>query len=244
MSVTRRTALTATFIAILAGSALVAHACTKSTETRDPEPADVVAVIGPVRVTDEELNRFVEWSKRLDPALSPAKIRRITVTDFWLPYRIARGLAGNDVVTRAKDAAEEFHRALVEAGGDFESFRRIAKVQGVHFEDGDEYVRAFNTLPMSLATAAFETPVGGHTGPLASTLGYAVLGVIDERFDGVVMRRLVMATFPFDSSIAFGNLVKKQSLDLWDERSYVHPRYRVEFENVLRNLSEDWPPPQ
>ncbi len=225
------------------GLALTMCACENKPTVTEPRPDDIVLQVGPVRLSDGDLHRFVAWAKRLDPALSPAQIRRVTVTDYYIPYFVARGLAGTENVARAKAAAEAFHGELVAAGGGFEAFRLIAEKRGAKLDDNTEYLRPFNTLSLSMSVAAFETPLGGYSDVIASTVGFSVLGVVDEKFDGILRRRLLMASFPYDTSPSFGALVKKASVEMVKERAFVHPRYRGDFESVFRNRSEDWPPP-
>lgn len=238
-----RGALTSAVLLAVVGLALAMCSCEHKTDVGEPRPDDIVLQVGPVRISDGDLHRFVAWAKKLDPALSPSQVRRVTVTDYYIPYYVARGLAGAENVARARAEAEAFHRELTAAGGNFEAFRLIAERRQATVADSTEYLRPFNTLSLSMSVAAFETPLGGCSEVIASTVGFAVIGVVDEKFDGILRRRLLMATFPYDTSPDFGTHVKKASAEMVKERAFVHPRYRGDFESVFRNRSEDWPPP-
>lgn len=238
MTEAARRGLLGVLLALSAGLA----SCAPSEENGDPKPDDVVCRIGPATFTEAALNRWIGWSQQRDAALSPAKIRRITITDFLLPRTIAQAMAGETRIAEARARADRFYEALVATNGDLESFRKIAKLQNVRLSDDEEFVRPFNMLPLDMSQTAFETEVGSHSGVLESKLGFSVVAVVARKFDVMERRQLLIAEFPYDPDVKFGETVKKASIELLSEKAWAHPRYRNELESIFRNLSEEWPP--
>lgn len=233
-------------IAIAAAALVCAVAltsCPTKEESSTPGPEDIVARVGSASFTDAQINEWLDWSKRIDSALAPAKVRRITLQDYLVPRAIGQGLAGSKQVERARERAAKFYRELVAAGGGLTAFRRLAEAQKVLVTEIDDYLRPFNQMPFDMSRAAFETSVGSHTGVLESTIGFCVMAVIDKKVEVYETRKVVTANFPYDEDARFAARVRKLTQEMLREDSWVHPLYREDFRSALRKLSEEWPPP-
>ena len=219
-------------------------ACAKEADVSQvPKDSDIVVRVGPVSISDGELNRWVAWYRKVDPALSAAKIRRITLTDYLLPRSLARAAAGPERLVTLVARAQAFYTELVNSGDSLSAFRKIAEKQNVGLDDSDDYFPPFNALPMDLSEAVFSIEVGSHTPVIASQLGYCVAAVVDKKNDGIERRKILIARFLYSDAVDAKKTLREASLALQKERAWVHPRYRREFDSVLRNISKDWPPP-
>lgn len=225
------------------GATLCLLGCPTEESTAAPGPDDVVLKLGAAEFTLAQLDEWVPWSQALDAALSEAKIRRVTLTDFLLPRAVAQGLVGPDKLRSVEKRAESFYKALVEAGGKPDDMRRVAKAHAVTLRDDGEYLRPFNQMPFDMARAAFETSVGSHSAVLESTVGFVVIAVVDKREETIEKRRILTAPFPYDDDVNFGGRVRKLSHELLSERAWVHPLLRESFRSILRGLTNAWPPP-
>lgn len=199
----------------------------------DPTPArpalsEVVLQIGAIDIRDRELNRFVAWSKSMDPACAASQVRSVTLRDWILPKFVVEQLAKPEILADARAKAERLVLAVNQLGGRLQALRDLGEPYGL--EESDLFHPPRRFAP-DVAEQVFTTEVGGVTTAVHSAYASVVAGVVGEKIEnGIRKRKIVSVSFPYSS----GELLRSRVLDavkeLMNGPVWVHPYYRDEFE--------------
>jgi hypothetical protein len=196
-----------------------------------PAPTDVVLRLGDFEITDAELNRYVPFLRQQDAQVAGSFARRVLLSDYVLPFRMARKLADPAKMAEAKSRAEELAEAVEAAGGDVGALMRLGQPFGGFAMD--DFVTPLPRFPVDFAQAAWDVPPGRSSAAIETVWGYALVGVLEERSRPAPLtgtkRRLYTVFFPFSTDQSFRPEVERSSQSLLEEIRYVHPHYRDEF---------------
>lgn len=179
-----------------------------------------------IRVSEEELNRYLDHYRHWDPSLSAARIRRTVLMDFILPMRTVERLVSREERERAVARAEDLSRSVRQAGGSLEAFRRLGKDHG-----GQE--QGFPVLPLGdlspdVATEVFKTPEGLVTPAVHSIYGSVVIGIVAVEkgsMDNQEMRRIYSVFIPYSDRPGLKNEVSSAVSGLRKRVALIQSRY-------------------
>ncbi|PIE24814.1 MAG: hypothetical protein CSA62_03005 [Planctomycetota bacterium] len=211
------------------------HEPEKPLPAAPPGPKEVVLRIGDQEITQEQLNRHLPFLRKLDSQAAPAFLRRILLKDHILSKRVALLLAEPAQVADARRRGAALAKAVAEQGGDLQALMRLGKTFDGH--ESKDFITPRPTLPIDMAEAAWDCPVGRSTKAIETTYGVALIGVIEERERPAPLtgteRRLYTVFFPWSQDATFRLKVLRRCDRLLGEFRYVHPAYRDEFATFL-----------
>lgn len=185
---------------------------------------------GDIRVTEEELNRYLDYYRRWDPSLSAGRIRRTVLMDFILPTRVMLRLVSEEDRDRAIRRAEDLSHSVRQAGGGLETLRRLGKDHGGREEKYP--VLPLGDLSPDVAGEVFGTPEGLVTKAIHSIYGSVVIGIVTvERgsLDNQEMRRIYSVFLPYSTRPGLKNEVSSAVSAMKKRVAHIHPRYLEEL---------------
>ena len=209
--------------------------------SKDPGPDDVVLVTGPFAIKLGELDRYVEWSKKIDPSLATAFIRRKTLEDFILKSRVVRQFVSADEIAKAKATAERIWAVVEAKGADVKTLREVGG--NYPFYDDGSYSPPFNAFSPPLARTLWATDKGKVAAPVETVSSFVIAGVVDRKKRGPIdVRRIAQIRIAFRDSLLMKNVTDEIS-KLREGKAFVHPKFKADFEAFFKSI-DTTPPPQ
>ena len=200
-----------------------------------PGPDTVVIQAGPFDVTQDELDRWVEWTCSVDTSLAPAFARRVLLEDHVLPRKVAEATAGPDRVAEVQERADQLANLVAGGGGSVELLRTLGKQYGV--DDDSTYHPQLNRLEAPVAHAVFTTPVGFCTRAIRVATGCIIAGVVAEDTKTTPKRRISRVFLEYSKQLTTPE-IRRRVLAIKEGKAWVHPYHRDDLETFFGSLVE------
>jgi len=217
----------------LAAFLLVLPACGRS----KPDPNAGVAVrLGDLTISNDEVERHVEFYRKWDPALAPGRIRRTVMLDEILPRAVIAALVPEDKRREIRAKIDDLAKAVAQAGGSLDALRRLGEPLGGR--EDSRLVLPLNDLSPDVAEVVFSLPVGVASGAIHSTYGSLVVAVVEEvrtKIDARMARRIYSVFIPYSTERGIKDKVRAGVQVLCNRTAYIRRKYMDDLAPLFKN---------